>query len=287
MRPPSSIAVARGDDQAEAFASRRNQGEGADLADLSVSRATIGGVDWNSLWQLLQARFAASLVASDVEASLLLPVALAAAIVVVVVPQLWRIVRTVVTVVHEMGHAVVGVLCGRQFTGFVINGDMSGHTLTRGKPRGFGRILTTFAGYPVPAAVGAAIAVAALAGWVDVVLLVTFLLLLVVLFRSRSWFTVGLLLLLLVATAGLWLWGQAAVSTAVVLGLGAVLVVGGWRHLGAVIMRGDASQDPGVLADLTYLPAFFWNLLFVVCNGAVTYWLGTLLVPVLASTVLH
>lgn len=49
--------------------------------------------------------------------------ALAAALAVVAVPPLWRVLRVVVTLVHELGHAVVGILCGRRFTGFVLRAD--------------------------------------------------------------------------------------------------------------------------------------------------------------------
>jgi len=57
---------------------------------------------------------------------------LVAALVAVAFEPLWRIVRLVVTLVHELGHASVGILAGRRFTGFVLRGDMSGHAVTVG-----------------------------------------------------------------------------------------------------------------------------------------------------------
>src|SRR5699024_11577829 len=74
---------------------------------------------------------------------------------IIVIDPLWRIARLAVTFVHELGHAVVGILCRRRFTGFVLRGDASGHAVTRGRPRGPGRVLTAWAGYPAPAVVGA------------------------------------------------------------------------------------------------------------------------------------
>ena len=59
------------------------------------------------------------------------------------VPAVKRGGRTLVTVVHEAGHAVVGIACGRRFQGFVVQRDMSGHAVTKGKPTGPGRILTS------------------------------------------------------------------------------------------------------------------------------------------------
>src|SRR5690606_19833180 len=51
-----------------------------------------------------------------------LAVVAAVALAVVLVPQAWRVARLGVTLVHELGHAVVGVAVGRRFTGFVLRG---------------------------------------------------------------------------------------------------------------------------------------------------------------------
>src|SRR5918995_228277 len=45
------------------------------------------------------------------------------AIVAVTIRPVWRVMRLGVTLVHELGHAGVGVLCGRRFTGFVLRGE--------------------------------------------------------------------------------------------------------------------------------------------------------------------
>src|SRR5699024_11568697 len=81
--------------------------------------------------------------------------ALVAALGAVLLPPLWRLARLAVTIVHELGHAAVGILMGRRFTGFVVSADMSGHAITVGPRRGVGRIASTWAGYPAPAVVGA------------------------------------------------------------------------------------------------------------------------------------
>src|SRR6476661_4004970 len=92
-------------------------------------------------------------------------VALVAALLVVAVPAVWQVLRLAVTLVHELGHAMVGLAVGRRFTGFVLRGDMSGHTVTGGPTRGPGRVLSTWAGYPAPAVVGAALVWTAGRGW--------------------------------------------------------------------------------------------------------------------------
>mgnify|MGYP001070465873 FL=1 len=92
-------------------------------------------------------------------------VALAVALVVVALPPLWRPTRLAVTIVHELGHAVIGILMGRRFTGFVVSADMSGHAVTVGPRRGIGRVASTWAGYPAPAIVGALLVQISLHGW--------------------------------------------------------------------------------------------------------------------------
>ncbi|GAA1758914.1 MULTISPECIES: M50 family metallopeptidase [Streptomonospora] len=77
-----------------------------------------------------------------------------AALVVVVTRGPWRLARNVVTIAHEGGHAVVALLSGRQLTGIRLHSDTSGVTVSRGKPRGPGMIMTVAAGYITPSIVG-------------------------------------------------------------------------------------------------------------------------------------
>lgn len=76
----------------------------------------------------------------------------------VVLRPLWPVTRLLVTVAHEGGHAVAAVLTGRQLEGIRVHRDTSGLTLSRGRPRGPGMVLTLLGGYlgPVVAGVGAA-----------------------------------------------------------------------------------------------------------------------------------
>ncbi|PKW26954.1 M50 family metallopeptidase [Phycicoccus duodecadis] len=196
-------------------------------------------------------------------------VVLVAALVAVGVPGLWRVLRLGVTLVHELGHAGVGMAVGRRFTGFVLRGDMSGHAVTVGPARGAGRVVTTWAGYPAPAAVGAAAVWLAVRGWSGAMLAVVVVVLVVALVRVRS----ALTAVVVVAVTGLtgWLFwaGPALVQAQVLVAAGLVLVVGAWRHLGAVAGTRDASSDAGVLARLTGVPRVVWLASFaLVCAGA-------------------
>ncbi|WP_240646038.1 M50 family metallopeptidase [Georgenia sp. SYP-B2076] len=221
---------------------------------------------WAQAWQRLQ---------PDLVPASAWPVAalvLAVVAAVVLAPPLWRGARVLVTVVHELGHGLVGLLCGRRFTGLVLRGDMSGHAVTVGPSRGAGRALTTWAGYPAPAVVGAAAVQLAAAGWAPPVLAVTALLLLGALVRVRSIYTAAVMVALTAVTAALWWWGSGVAQASVVLGMGAFLLVGSWRHLGAVVRHSSPASDPAVLAQLTRVPRWCWHLTFVVVLAAANWW---------------
>lgn len=195
-------------------------------------------------------------------------VALAAGLLVVGVRPLWRLLRVAVTVVHELGHALVGVLVGRSFTGLVLRPDMSGHAVTVGRSRGPGRVATTWAGYPAPALVGLVLVLAGTGGWTGPTTFVLALLLLLGLLRSRSVYT-ALVMVTALAAAG-WLWWAAderARGLTLLTG-GVVLLLGAWRHLGAVLRAPDRGSDPAVLARLTRVPAALWALTFAVVLAA-------------------
>ena len=197
-------------------------------------------------------------------------VVLAAALVAVAVAPLWAVLRLGVTLVHELGHAGVGMLSGRRFTGFVLRGDMSGHAVTVGPARGFGRVATTWAGYPMPALVGAAAAWLAVRGWAPTLLTVVLVVLVVAALRVRSVLTAVVVLVAGAATGALWWAGPDRLQAQVVVGAGVVLVVGAWRHLAAVATAPDrGTSDPAVLARLTRVPRVLWVLSFaLVCAWA-------------------
>jgi hypothetical protein len=188
------------------------------------------------------------------------------AVVALWLPPVWAVVRLAVTLVHELGHAVVGVLVGRQFTGFVLRGDMSGHAVTRGRPRGPGRVASTWAGYPAPAVVGAAMVWLAGRGWAAPFITTVIAILLFALIRVRSALTALVMVVAIGGSAALWWWRNDTVQLHVLIGVGIVLIVGAWRHLSAVHRDRTGGSDPSVLAALTHVPRLMWNLSFaLVC----------------------
>jgi hypothetical protein len=197
---------------------------------------------------------------------------------VVVLSPLWKWVRPTVTVIHELGHALVGVVCGRRFRGFVISPDMSGHAITKGPARGPGMVLTLAAGYPMPGLVGAVLIWAAVSGRADLVLLVAIVALCIGLVMSRSLYTAGTMVAMLTIAVVLWWRAAATWNAAVVCGLGVVVLLGAWRHLVAVAGSRAPRQDPGALARLTGIPAAIWTLMFALILGACSWWAGRVIV---------
>lgn len=232
-------------------------------------------MDW---LEAIGARIAPTATTPDLRGSTL-AVVVALGVAAVVVPGVWRILRVAVTLVHELGHALVGMLVGRRFTGFVVRGDMSGQAVTVGPARGPGRVLTTWAGYPAPAAVGAVMTWAAARGWAAPLLFALLLALLVGLPRIRSFGTAAVLLAAAGAAGALWWWGAAAQQAQAVTGVGVLLLLGAWRHLGAVATaaRSDRLSDPAVLARLTGVPRMLWLASFAAVLAALSWYAAQVL----------
>ncbi|WP_105036654.1 M50 family metallopeptidase [Cryobacterium aureum] len=192
---------------------------------------------------------------------------LAAATVIVLFPPVWRLARHAITIVHEGGHGVVAVLCGRRLGGIRLHSDTSGLTVSRGRPSGPGMIFTLLAGYPAAALLGLGAAWLLSQGY-DVGLLWALLAALALLLvQIRNWF-------------GLW---SVAVTGAIVFlvswfgspevqGVFALLVTA-FLLFGALrtslelqqsrSRRAGSSSDADQLARLTHIPGIFWVGVFL------------------------
>lgn len=205
--------------------------------------------------------------------------ALAVALAAVVLPPLWRPARLAVTIVHELGHAIIGIMLGRRFTGFVVSADMSGHAVTVGPRRGLGRVASTWAGYPAPAIIGAVLVQISLHGWARTALFAALVVLVLSLVFTRSLHTLAAVLGTAAGVGALWWWGSPALAALLTLAAGVFLLLGAWRHLGAVMTGGGRSEDPAQLAQLTPVPAWGWLLSFALVLGACSWWVVATLAP--------
>jgi hypothetical protein len=199
-------------------------------------------------------------------AAWLAPATALAALAAVVPHGMWHRSRHAVTIAHEGGHGLVALLTGRRLDGIRLHSDTSGLTLSRGKPRGAGMVLTAAAGYTAPSLLGLAGAWLLAAGHITALLWSATALLLAMLVMIRN--AHGLLTVVLAGGTFLavsWLTGaqvQAAFAYAVVW----FLLLGGIRpvfELHRTRRRGRApDSDADQLARLTHTPPALWLLLF-------------------------
>lgn len=199
-----------------------------------------------------------------------LPLVIASAL--VLLRPLWTYSRHAVTLAHEAGHALAALATGRRLTGIRLHTDTSGLTLSRGKPRGPGMVLTAAAGYLAPSLLGLAGALLIAAGHLSWLLWGTVGLLVVMLPFVRNVF--GLLVFAAVG-AGFGLvahygsgelplrFGQVAIW---------LLLLGNLRTIVEVARSRTGGSDLDQLRALTHLPRVLWVLVL----GAVAVGAGVL-----------
>lgn len=184
----------------------------------------------------------------------------------------WPLLRNVVTIAHEGGHAVIALVSGRKLNGIRLHSDTSGLTVSTGKGTGPGMVFTLLAGYPAVPLLGLGGAWLVAADRAQLML----------------WISVGLLVLMLLAIRN----GYGAVSVLVTGGalflvswyaesswqavccavLSWFLLLGGLRPLGELRSkraRGRApDSDADQLARLTGVPGALWMLLWLLVGLA-------------------
>lgn len=203
---------------------------------------------------------------------------LAVAALLVVWNRSWRVLRHVVTIAHEGGHAAVAALTGRTLRGVRLHSDTSGLTVSSGRPTGVGVVLTLLAGYPAPALLGLAAAFALSTDRIRLTLVIALLLLLALLLQIRNVFGGVSVVVTFAVLLGVVGWAPSAVQAAAAYLLTWFLLLAAPRTL-AELQRSRAgrrapSSDVDQLAGLTGVPALLW----VVLMGLVV--LGALAVAV-------
>lgn len=206
----------------------------------------------------------------------------------------WRWFGLVVTVVHELGHALAGLTTGRRVLRIRIEADHSGVTHTFGTSAS--AVWSTFWGYPFPAVVGAVWAAGAGAGRWPLVAAASAAVLVISLIVMRGWLswcvtlgTAAALIALLAADPAFGRWIMLAVGTALWVGSLRVWWLLARRQARASLGGRDGGRlrhhpqglasDAAVLAGATGVPALVWTTVFLLviltCGAAVLLtWLG-------------
>ncbi len=183
-------------------------------------------------------------------------------------PRAWKLTRHVITIAHEGGHAVVGLLAGRHLAGIRLHSDTSGVTVTSGRARGIGMIATVAAGYVTPSLLGLGAAWLVAARHIGVLLLGSLVLLAVLLTAIRNAFGVLIVALCGAAVAGaVWL-GSSTLQAFLAWTTTWLLLLGGprpiWELRRGRHRRAMTTSDADQLATLTHLPARLWIGTFAV-----------------------
>jgi hypothetical protein len=196
----------------------------------------------------------------------------------------WPVVRLLITICHEAGHATVALLAGRRLSGIKLHTDTSGVTVTKGRPTGPGMVATLFAGYPTASLTGLAAAVVAASGHAGALLWGFVALLAVMLLAIRNVYGALVVLVVggIVATVS-WFAPAPILAIAAYL-LAWLLLWGGTRPVIEVARSRSATSDPAQLASLTRLPKFVWLVVwFVICIGSLVWGAAAMLPAVLAG----
>lgn len=190
------------------------------------------------------------------------------ALLLVVPDRPWRVLRTVVTIAHEGGHAVTALLVGRRLTGMRLHSDTSGVTLSRGRATGPGMVATAFAGYAAPCLLGLGVAALAVTEWHLVPLVICLVLLVGMLLAIRNVFGFVAIIATGAALVAVTWYVPAQYQQASVSLLAWFLLFGGLRAVSELPRSRRSGRiresDADILARLTRVPAMIWIGLFVV-----------------------
>ncbi|MFY0406961.1 M50 family metallopeptidase [Solicola sp. PLA-1-18] len=209
-------------------------------------------------------------------------VAALVAVALVVPRPAWAWTRHLVTIAHEGSHGAAAVLTGRRLGGIRLHRDTSGLTLSRGRPRGPGMVLTAGAGYVGPALIGLAAAFALASGWAVAVLWALLLLLVLLLLQVRNLFGVVSVLATGAVVLGVSWWGTGTLQSTFAYVVVWFLLVATPRPVVELAAQRRRQATPGSDADqlaaLTHVPGAVWTAFFLLVTlGALVLGGGALL----------
>lgn len=181
-------------------------------------------------------------------------------------PRAWRLSRHVITIAHEGGHALVGLLVGRRLAGVRLHSDTSGATVTSGRPRGIAMVATVAAGYVTPSLLGLGASWLVASRHTTTLLLASLVLLAAMLTAVRNVFGVLSVGTCAAAAFGAAWFGSVTLQAVLAWTMTWFLLLGGprpvWELQHQRRRRSMPGSDADQLAALTHLPAAVWMAVF-------------------------
>ena len=180
--------------------------------------------------------------------------------------RVWPITRTVVTIVHEGGHAMVALATGQRRVRVRLYRDTAGETVSASGAAGVGIALTAAAGYPAPSLAGLGAAAMLAAGHVTGMLLLGLMLLAALAVAVRNPYGILAVLATGATLAVICLYASALIQAGFGYAMTWFLLFGGVRPVMELhhqrrrgrTQRSDADQ----LARLTRMPGGAWVTIF-------------------------
>lgn len=226
--------------------------------------------------QVLNVIWTASTVPADLLDTRMTLVCLAVALAAVLYDPFWGVARTVITIVHEGGHALVAVLTGRRLEGIRLHSDTSGVTVSVGRSHGPGLALTRFAGYASPSLCGLGGAALISHGYATGVLWLFVLILIWMLTRIRNGYGLFALVVVTALTVILSWFADPVVRSMAACAVVWFWLIGAVRPLFELMYQrhrgGDVHSDADQLAEYGP-PAGIWIVLWLVLALA-SLWYG-------------
>jgi hypothetical protein len=193
---------------------------------------------------------------------------------------LWRFTRYTITIAHEGGHTLLGVLLGAGVGRVTVDRGGGGGTQFRNRMPWLVDLVVTLGGYLGPSAVGLGGVALLLHGRPYWVLWCSLGLLALIVLKVRTLVGVAAV----VGTGALLFWvarhGSEAVVTGFAHGWVWFLLIGGVRQISTlfqVTRAGDPTSDVAVLSRLTWLPGVIWLGVFWAGTMVALVWGGALL----------
>ncbi len=188
------------------------------------------------------------------------------ALAVVASARVWPVARTVVTMVHEGGHAIVALATGQRRVRVRLYRDTAGETVSAGAAGGLGVALTAAAGYPAPSLIGLGAAALLAVGHVTGMLLLGLVLLAGLAIAVRNPYGMLAVLATTTAVAAVCLYASAVIQAGFGYAMTWFLLFGSVRPVMELhhqrrrgrTQRSDADQ----LARLTPMPGGGWVMIF-------------------------